>query len=89
MYSTLGDFIILVGVYFSKPLMYLMQQPTEVVELAIPYLDLVAFSLIPLIIFQAIKQFSDGMSMTRYPMYATLIGQHCKCCFKLPILNFW
>ena len=62
------------GVYFSKPLMYLMQQPKEVVALAIPYLDLVAFSLIPLVIFQAIKQFSDGMSMTKYPMYATLLA---------------
>lgn len=61
-------------VFFSKPLMYLMKQPIEVVELAIPYLDLVAFSLIPMIIFQAFKQFSDGMSMTRYPMYATLIA---------------
>ena len=62
------------GIYFSKPLMYLMKQPKEVVELAIPYLDLVAFSLIPMIIFQAIKQFSDGMSMTKYPMYATLLS---------------
>jgi MATE family multidrug resistance protein len=51
-----------------------MKQPKEVVELAIPYLNLVSFSLIPLIIFQAIKQFSDGMSMTRFPMYATLIA---------------
>ncbi|MCX7549328.1 MATE family efflux transporter [Xanthomarina sp. F2636L] len=59
---------------FAKPLMYLMKQPIEVVELAIPYLDLVAFSLIPLIIFQAFKQFSDGLSMTRYPMYATILA---------------
>ena len=51
-----------------------MSQPIEVVKLAIPYLDLVAFSLIPLIIFQAFKQFSDGLSMTKYPMYATLLG---------------
>jgi len=59
---------------FAKPLMYLMKQPIEVVELAIPYLDLVAVSLIPLIIFQAFKQFSDGLSMTRYPMYATILA---------------
>jgi len=61
-------------VLFSKPLMYLMKQPVEVVKLAIPYLDLVAFSLIPMIVFQAFKQFSDGLSMTRYPMYATILG---------------
>jgi len=58
----------------AKPLMYFMKQPVEVVDLAIPYLDLVAFSIIPLIIFQGIKQFSDGLSMTRYPMYATILA---------------
>ena len=66
--------VLFLGIYFSKSVMYLMKQPEEVVELAIPYLDLVAFSLIPMIIFQAIKQFSDGMSMTKYPMYATLLS---------------
>ncbi len=71
--SAIGILMFLM-VFFSKPLMYLMKQPVEVVELAIPYLDLVAFSLIPMIIFQAFKQFSDGMSMTRYPMYATIIA---------------
>jgi len=64
-------FIILL---FSKPLMYIMDQPKAVVSLAIPYLDLVAFSLVPLIIFQAFKQFSDGMSLTKYPMYATILS---------------
>lgn len=62
------------GIYFSKSLMHLMNQPEDVVVLAIPYLELVAFSLIPLVIFQAMKQLSDGMSMTRYPMYATIIA---------------
>ncbi|WP_299007497.1 MATE family efflux transporter [uncultured Tenacibaculum sp.] len=71
---TMMGIILFLAVFFSKPLMYLMKQPIEVVELAIPYLDLVAFSLIPMIVFQAFKQFSDGMSMTRYPMYATLIA---------------
>lgn len=58
----------------AKPLMYVMDQPEEVVELAIPYLDLVAFSLVPLIVFQAFKQFSDGLSLTKYPMYATIVA---------------
>ena len=60
----------------SKSLLHsnLLNQPKEVVNLAIPYLDLVAFSLIPLIIFQAFKQFSDGLSMTKYPMYATILA---------------
>lgn len=61
-------------VIISKPLMYYMKQPIEVVELAIPYLNFVAISLIPLVIFQAFKQFGDGLSMTKYPMYATLLA---------------
>jgi MATE family multidrug resistance protein len=61
-------------ILLAKPLMYLMKQPPEVVELAMPYLDLVAFSLVPLIIFQAFKQFSEGLSQTKYPMYATVIA---------------
>lgn len=61
-------------VFFAKPLMYVMNQPSEVVELAMPYLTLVAASLVPLIIFQAFKQCSDGLSMTKYPMYATILA---------------
>lgn len=71
---TVLGIVLFLGIFFAKPLMYLMKQPKEVVELAIPYLDLVAFSLIPLIVFQALKQFSDGLSMTRFPMYATLLA---------------
>ncbi|MBR9853000.1 MAG: MATE family efflux transporter [Algicola sp.] len=58
----------------SKPLIHYMKQPPEVVDLALPYLDLVAFSLVPLIIFQAFKQFSEGLSQTKYPMYATILA---------------
>ncbi len=61
-------------IWLFKPLMYYMKQPPEVVELAMPYLDLVALSLVPLVIFQAFKQFSEGLSQTRYPMYATILA---------------
>ena len=66
--------VLFVLILLAKPLMCMMDQPDEVVVLALPYLDIIAISLIPLIIFQALKQFSDGMSLTRYPMYATVIA---------------
>ena len=71
--TIVGLFVFLL-VLGCVPLLKFMDQPEEVVELAIPYLQLVAISLIPLVIFQGFKQFSDGMSMTKYPMYATLIA---------------
>ncbi|UAB82491.1 MATE family efflux transporter [Marixanthomonas sp. SCSIO 43207] len=71
--TVLAVFLFLI-LLLAKPLMYIMNQPEEVVDLAMPYLNLVAISIIPLIIFQAFKQFSDGLSMTRYPMYATVVA---------------
>jgi len=61
-------------VFSARKLMYHMGQPPEVVSLAFPYLKWVAASLIPLIIFQAYKQFTDGLSRTRPAMYATVFS---------------
>jgi len=72
--STILSVLLFCLILLFKPLLYKMDQPEEVVELAIPYLDIVALSLIPLIIFQALKQFSDGLSNTKYPMYATIVA---------------
>ncbi|OYW80936.1 MAG: MATE family efflux transporter, partial [Sphingobacteriia bacterium 32-37-4] len=61
-------------IFFSKPLIAYMGQPEAVVDMAKPYLDIVGFSLIPLIMYQAYKQFADGLSETKYSMWATIIG---------------
>lgn len=71
---TVLGIVLFLMVFIAKPLMYRMNQPKEVVDLAMPYLNLVAISLVPLIIFQAFKQCSDGLSMTRSPMIATLVA---------------
>ncbi|UOK43899.1 MULTISPECIES: MATE family efflux transporter [Flavobacterium] len=60
-------------IYFSKPLIVYMGQPEAVVEMAKPFLDVVAFSLIPLIMFQGYKQFADGKSETKVAMWANLL----------------
>lgn len=60
-------------IYLAKPLIVYMGQPKEVVALAKPFLDLVAFSLIPLIIFQGYKQFADGKGETKHAMWANLL----------------
>ena len=67
--------ILAILVIRSRSLMFHMDQPETVVALALPYLDIVSCSLVPLIIFQAFKQCSDGLSKTRYSMYATLISK--------------
>ncbi len=66
--------LLFLGVYSLRNQMFHMGQPQEVVFLAFPYLNWVAGSLIPLVVFQAFRQFSDGLSLTRPAMYATLFG---------------
>ena len=59
-------------VTLAKPILGLLHQPKDVIDLALPYLDWVAFSLVPLIIYQGYKQFADGLSHTKYSMYAII-----------------
>ena len=61
-------------IVLAKPIMYIMHQPKEVIDLASPYIDWVAFSIIPVIIFQGYKQFADGLSRTKYSMYAIFMA---------------
>ena len=61
-------------IVLAKPLMNYMGQPEEVIVLARPYIDWVAFSLIPMVIYQGYKQFADGLSMTKYSMYAIIMA---------------
>lgn len=71
--SALGIALFLL-VLVAKPLMVLLHQPPEVIELAKPFVDWAAFSLIPLAIYQGYKQFADGLFMTKYSMYAIVMA---------------
>lgn len=71
---TILGIALFVIIVLAKPIMLLMHQPIEVVEMAYPYIDWVAFSLIPVIIYQGYKQFADGLSKTKYSMYAIFMA---------------
>lgn len=47
-------------------------QEEQVVVLATPYLIVIGFSLIPFLIFQSFRQFSEGLSNTRVPMMVSV-----------------
>tara|TARA_A100001011_G_scaffold368743_1_gene423363 strand:- start:537 stop:1631 length:1095 start_codon:yes stop_codon:yes gene_type:complete len=61
-------------VLWAQPLLSQMDQPAEVVVLAEPYLYWVALSLVPLVGFQGLRQFAEGLFQTRLAMFATLLG---------------
>ncbi|MEY2630407.1 MAG: Multidrug resistance protein NorM, partial [Bacteroidota bacterium] len=71
---TILGFMLFGLVVLAQPIMELLHQPKEVIVLAKPFLTWVAFSLIPLIIYQGYKQFADGLSMTKVSMYAIIMA---------------
>ncbi len=77
-------------VVLAEPLMERLQQPKEVIVLAKPFLTWVAFSLVPLIVFQAYKQLADGLSLTQYALYAILLANGLHVCVNyILIYGFW
>lgn len=66
--------IISLGLELSKGALFHLGQDPEVVKLGIPYLQLMAWSLLPMLMFFALKQFTDGLQFTRVGMVLSVIA---------------
>jgi len=67
--------LVLFAVVFSgSGALHYLDQPVEVVELALPYLGLIILSIIPFMFFQTFRQFTEGLSFTRQAMYVVLLS---------------
>lgn len=71
--TTLSVLLFLV-LTFAKPILYYFKQPEDVIDLCIPYLTIMTFSMVPLMIFQSFRQFSEGLSLTIPVTIATILG---------------
>lgn len=72
--TTIMGIVMVVFLIFLKPILYHLDQPEEVVALAIPYYEIISLSMIPLMVFQGFKQFTDGLAQTKYAMHATIVA---------------
>ena len=79
--------ILVAVVYFGKNILYHINQPAEVVALSIPYLEIITFSLIPVLIFQSFRQFSEGLSNTWIPMVIVLSANLVNICLNYVLIN--
>ncbi len=52
--------------------LHFLNQPEEVVVLAVPYLLIITASLVPMMVFQTFKQMAEGLSQTKQAMYITI-----------------
>ena len=66
----LRPFISVLGEWMSAP----GQNITLVAEMALPYYDMLIWSVIPLMLFLAVKQFLEGIGNTKTAMWITLGG---------------
>lgn len=66
--------VLLIILELCRPILYYMGQPADVIEKAIPFLSIMAWSMIPIMIFQSFRQFSEGLSLTIPVTVATIIG---------------
>lgn len=66
----LRPFIGVLGEWMSSP----GQSVEAVAEMALPYYDMLVWSIIPLMIFLAVKQFLEGIGNTKIAMWITLGG---------------
>ncbi|MBK9283322.1 MAG: MATE family efflux transporter [Sphingobacteriaceae bacterium] len=60
--------------YLASPLLHSMKQPEEVIDLAMPFFDVVILSIIPLSLFFTGKQYCEGLSNTTLALYISVFG---------------
>lgn len=66
--------LISLSLVFGKNILLHLGQDPEVVKLALPFMQLMGFSIIPMLLFMTLKQFTDGLEFTRTAMLISLAG---------------
>lgn len=66
--------LIATGLIFGRSVLNSLGQDPEVVRYALPFMQLMGLSIIPLLLFMTLKQFTDGLELTRTAMLISLSG---------------
>ncbi|MGV3539856.1 MAG: MATE family efflux transporter [Rufibacter sp.] len=72
--NTLMGIFLFLAFWGLSPLIRHLNQPLEVVKLAIPYVNILFLSMVPLMVFQGFKQFAEGLSLTKQSMYISIFA---------------
>ncbi|MBN8546045.1 MAG: MATE family efflux transporter [Ignavibacteria bacterium] len=70
--SLFSGIILNIVVYFGTDIISYMDQPKEVVDLALSYTRIISFSIPPMLLFTGYKQFIEGLSFTRPAMVISI-----------------
>ena len=79
--NVLTGLVLFLLIYYGSLLVIdKMGQAQEVVEQSKPYLGLLGFSIVPLMIFMTFKQFAEGLGFTKQAMMISLWGNALNIC---------
>jgi MATE family multidrug resistance protein len=81
--AIIGVLLYILIYYGSLAVIDQMKQAPEVVRQAKPYLALLGFSIIPLMIFMTFKQFAEGLGFTKQAMMISLWGNAFNICLGI------
>ena len=70
--NTILGILLFLLLFCISPVLNLFHQKQEVVDLAIPFLNVMMLGMIPLCIFSGFKQFTEGLSFTKIAMLITV-----------------
>ena len=63
-----------IAIIFGADIIRFLNQPEEIVEQGVAYMRILAFSVLPVMVFQTYKQFSEGLTLMRPAMVITLLA---------------
>ena len=85
-------FAIVIGttLHYGKDILFHLGQDLDVAVLAVPYLQIMGWSTIPMLMFMSLKQFTDGLEKTRTAMLLSVISLPLNVCINwLLIYGNW
>src|SRR5690606_29263023 len=65
--------LISLGLEAGKGILFHLKQDPEVALLAVPFMQLMGWSVIPMLLFMTLKQFTDGLEYTRTAMVLSVV----------------
>lgn len=72
--TAVSGIVLWLTVFSAADIITLLNQPEEVKNLAIPYLKILSFTMIPMMYFQQNRQFIEGLSVMRPAMIITIVA---------------
>jgi len=72
--NLIGGLILTIVIILNADIIRYLNQPEEIIEQGAAYMRILAYSVIPVMIFQTYKQFSEGLSLMRPAMVITLLA---------------